>query len=217
MALLTADDVLNKKFQYVKFREGYDQIEVDEFLDEVVGTIYSLTVENAELKEKLEAANRRIAERSSGEVESVAVEETVIEPEEAQPEAEVATEEVLADQVVAPVAPVAPATPAAGDTGPEAATSMLALAQRLHDEYVDDGRAEGERIVSEAQAQGRQIVAEAEEKRDSILKNLGDQQQELEQTINNLREFEGDYREAISSHLKKLLKEVSAPAGDDMN
>ena len=28
MALLTTEDVLNKKFQYVKFREGYDQDEV---------------------------------------------------------------------------------------------------------------------------------------------------------------------------------------------
>ena len=48
MTLLTADDVLNKKFQYVKFREGYDQDEVDEFLDEVVSTIYSLQMENQE-------------------------------------------------------------------------------------------------------------------------------------------------------------------------
>lgn len=51
MALLTTEDVLNKKFQYVKFREGYDQDEVDEFLDEVVSTIYSLQMENQELKE----------------------------------------------------------------------------------------------------------------------------------------------------------------------
>ena len=65
MALLTTEDVLNKKFQYVKFREGYDQDEVDEFLDEVVSTIYSLQMENQELKEKLEAAERRVAELSN--------------------------------------------------------------------------------------------------------------------------------------------------------
>ena len=59
MALLTTEDVLNKKFQYVKFREGYDQVEVDEFLDEVVSTIYALQMENQDLKEKLEAAERR--------------------------------------------------------------------------------------------------------------------------------------------------------------
>ncbi|KGF01812.1 cell division protein DivIVA, partial [Actinomyces sp. S6-Spd3] len=39
MALLSTEDVLNKTFQSVKFREGYDQVEVDEFLDEVVETI----------------------------------------------------------------------------------------------------------------------------------------------------------------------------------
>jgi len=39
MTLLTADDVLNKKFQATKFREGYEQDEVDSFLDHVVETL----------------------------------------------------------------------------------------------------------------------------------------------------------------------------------
>ncbi|WP_250448309.1 DivIVA domain-containing protein, partial [Actinotalea sp. C106] len=64
MALLTADDVLNKKFQATKFREGYDQDEVDDFLDEVVNTLRSVTAENDDLKGKLAAAERRIAELS---------------------------------------------------------------------------------------------------------------------------------------------------------
>jgi len=42
MAMLTADDVLNKKFQATKFREGYDQDEVDDFLDDVVNTLRSI-------------------------------------------------------------------------------------------------------------------------------------------------------------------------------
>ena len=33
---LTPEDVVNKRFQATKFREGYDQDEVDDFLDEVV-------------------------------------------------------------------------------------------------------------------------------------------------------------------------------------
>lgn len=36
MALLSTDDVLNKRFSITKFREGYDQDEVDDFLDEIV-------------------------------------------------------------------------------------------------------------------------------------------------------------------------------------
>ena len=39
MALLTADEVLNKKFQATKFREGYDQDEVDDFLDCVIWSL----------------------------------------------------------------------------------------------------------------------------------------------------------------------------------
>ena len=33
---LTPEDIVNKRFQSTKFREGYDQDEVDDFLDEVV-------------------------------------------------------------------------------------------------------------------------------------------------------------------------------------
>ena len=56
MTQLTADDVLNKKFQPTKFREGYDQDEVDEFLDQIVEAMRDLENENAELKAKLSPA-----------------------------------------------------------------------------------------------------------------------------------------------------------------
>jgi len=36
---LTADGVLNAKFRATKFREGYDQDAVDDFLDRVVATL----------------------------------------------------------------------------------------------------------------------------------------------------------------------------------
>jgi DivIVA domain-containing protein len=43
---LTPDDVVNKRFQPTKFREGYDQDEVDDFLDEVVEELRRLNKEN---------------------------------------------------------------------------------------------------------------------------------------------------------------------------
>ncbi len=208
MALLTADDVLNKKFQSVKFREGYDQIEVDEFLDEVVATIYSLTVENNELKEQLAAAGQRIEEISSGvavvpEAPVAVVEETVVEevPEPVvEPEPVSFVEE--APQAVEAVAPVVV-------DDPQTATSMLSLAQRLHDEYIDDGKAEAQRIIGEANNKAEEIVAEANTQRDEILSQLAQEQGGLEESINQLREFEGDYRKAISEHLQGLLQQVN--------
>lgn len=198
MALLTTEDVLNKKFQYVKFREGYDQVEVDEFLDEVVSTIYSLNVENQDLKEKLEAAERRIAELSGG-AEALPV-ETVVE------EAPVVEAEPVAPLVAAPALVEEP-------EAAQSATSMLALAQRVHDEYVRDGKEESERIIAEARAKGDEIVADAQSQHETILAQLDQQRGLLETKINELRTFETEYRSNLRGHLEGLLKEVDGGVG----
>ncbi|CAM2938081.1 DivIVA domain-containing protein [Actinomyces slackii] len=192
MTLLTADDVLNKKFQATKFREGYEQDEVDEFLDEVVEAMRQLEAENADLKAKLEAANRRVAELGEGGAVPAAP--------------------------VAPVAPVAaPAEPAAAmpgmagmdsPQGPAAASGMLELAQRLHDEHVANGKAEGERIVTEARSTGEQIVREAEDQRNRTLAQLEKERSGLEHKIDELRRFESDYRTRLKSYLQNLLTNV---------
>ena len=187
MALLTTEDVLNKKFQYVKFREGYDQDEVDEFLDEVVSTIYSLQMENQDLKEKLEAAERRVAELSNSDYTPA--------------------------ETPAPVAAPAVETPApaAALTGPqdaESATSMLALAQRVHDEYVRDGEEQSAKIIAEANAEREKIIADAQTQKDSLLSQLDQERELLENKINGLRTFEAEYRTNLRSHLETLLKEV---------
>lgn len=198
MALLTTEDVLNKKFQYVKFREGYDQVEVDEFLDEVVATIYALNVENQELKEKLEAAERRVSELSSG--APVQAEPAVAASPEPEP-----TPQPDTTPEPAPEPQPAAATPAE----PESATSMLALAQRVHDEYVRDGREESEKIIAEARSKGDEIVADAQKQRETILAQLDQERGLLESKINELRGFESEYRASIRGHLETLLKEVN--------
>ena len=204
MTLLTADDVLNKKFQATKFREGYEQDEVDEFLDEVVEAMRQLEAENADLKAKLDAANRRVAELGDTAARGIS-ETTVVEP-------------VVQQQQEAPVAPVAPvmAPPvfhqgAAGETGgqgPAAASGMLELAQRLHDEHVANGKAEGERIVTEARSTGEQIVREAEDQRNRTLAQLEKERANLEHKIDELRRFESDYRTRLKSYLQNLLANV---------
>ena len=187
MALLTTEDVLNKKFQYVKFSEGYHQDEVDEFLDEVVSTIYSLQMENQDLKEKLEAAERRVAELSNSDYTPA--------------------------ETPAPVAAPAVETPApaAALTGPqdaESATSMLALAQRVHDEYVRDGEEQSAKIIAEANAEREKIIADAQTQKDSLLSQLDQERELLENKINGLRTFEAEYRTNLRSHLETLLNEV---------
>lgn len=85
MALLTAEDILNKKFAATKFREGYDVEEVDDFLDEVVRTLSAVQEENEELRSKLTAAERRVAELSRSDAAAAAVAAPVAAPAPAQP------------------------------------------------------------------------------------------------------------------------------------
>ncbi|CAM5793578.1 DivIVA domain-containing protein [Cellulomonas persica] len=199
MALLTADDVLNKKFQATKFREGYDQDEVDDFLDEVVNTLRDLQGENEDLKTKLAAAERRIAELSrAGAQQSVAA---PVAPPKPEP---------VPEPVVAAPAPVAPAVSAAParTSEPESATGMLQLAQKLHDDYVRSGQEESERLVGEAKAQANRIVREAEETSQRTLGQLEQERSLLERKIDELRVFERDYRTRLKSYLENLLGDL---------
>jgi len=224
MALLTADDVLNKKFQPTKFREGYDQDEVDDFLDEVVNTLRVVGSENEELKAKLEAAERRVAELSSGgapaaqdAAEAPAEQTAQFSPVTSQEDTSAAEEtptdqgEETAEADEAPATEQAPSSQEAGTTGgdePASATGMLQLAQRLHDEYVSNGKTEADRLVSEARAEGERLTREADEQRNRTLSQLEGERSLLERKIDELRVFERDYRTRLKSYLEGLLSDV---------
>lgn len=47
---LTPDDVANKRFKVVRFREGYDETEVDAFLEEVEAELRRLNARVLELE-----------------------------------------------------------------------------------------------------------------------------------------------------------------------
>ncbi|MBD3778350.1 MAG: cell division protein DivIVA, partial [Micrococcales bacterium] len=106
----------------------------------------------------------------------------------------------------APVAtaPVAPQR----QSEPESATGMLALAQKLHDDYVRSGQEEGERIVNEAKGQAQRIVREAEETSARTLSELEQERSVLERKIDELRVFERDYRTRLKSYLENLLGDL---------
>ena len=50
---LTPDDVVTKQFQHVRFKEGFDPDEVDDFLDEIVVEWRKALAENEELKARI--------------------------------------------------------------------------------------------------------------------------------------------------------------------
>lgn len=210
MELLTTDDILNKKFTATKFREGYDIVEVDDFLDEVLNTLRAYEGENGDLKNKLAAAERRVAEltRQNAAQAAAAAAAPAAAPEPTPapaPEPE-------------PAPAPAPAAPARLSE-PESATGMLQLAQKLHDDYVRSGQEEGDRIVTEARTEGERIVREAQETSARTLGQLEQERGLLERKIDELRQFERDYRMRLQSYLENLLGDLNnrgavMPGGD---
>jgi DivIVA domain-containing protein len=226
---LNPEEVVNKRFSPTKFRQGYDEEEVDEFLDEVVAELRRLNAENDELRSKLSACESRVAELSRGGDHAQATasgsagpagdhaipaqsapEQAVAEPAAAEatpeptPEPEPAVA-AAAEPVPEPAPEPAP-TPAASE--PESAAGMLALAQRLHDEHVQAGKDERTKIVTEARETAARLVRDAEERQRETLGNLEQQRQVLERKVDELRSFEREYRARLKAYLETQLREL---------
>ena len=143
---LTPEDVVNKRFQPTKFREGYDQDEVDDFLDEVVVELRRLNQENEELSQRLVASDSRITElQRSGSQQSYPQAEAPAAPAPAP-----TPEPVAAPAAVAPVA-AAYAAPAAIDDAANT-NNLLQLARRLHEEHVREGVEKRDALIAEGHA-----------------------------------------------------------------
>ena len=82
---LTPEDVINKRFQPTKFREGYDQDEVDDFLDEIVVELRRLNQENAELRDRLEGADAPTAASEAETSSAVSAQDSAQEQETVEP------------------------------------------------------------------------------------------------------------------------------------
>jgi DivIVA domain-containing protein len=180
---LTPDDVVTKQFQHVRFKDGFDPDEVDDFLDEIVIEWRKALEENVELKAKLAAYE-------SGEA-----------PEAAAPVAAPA-----APEAPAPVAEV-PSEPA--PTGSATATAgIIELAQRLHDEHVAEGEAKRNALIAEAETEVARIRTEAEAKQREESARLERERNTLEARITELRNFERDYRSQLRGYIEGQLREL---------
>ncbi|WP_434991897.1 DivIVA domain-containing protein [Arthrobacter sp. Ld5] len=202
---LTPEDVVNKRFQPTKFREGYDQDEVDDFLDEIVVELRRLNSENEELR-------RRLGDGPSDAAQATAIPAPVAASTHTEPATDetAAAPAVQADDEASPAAiPDTPAS-AAPVTSAESAAGVLAMAQRLHDEYVNAGVEQRDKIIAEAQLEATGLVDEAEEKSRKTLGDLEEQKTVLERKVEQLRGFERDYRARLKAYIEGQLRDLDA-------
>lgn len=190
---LTPEDVVNKRFQPTKFREGYDQDEVDDFLDEVVVELRRLGMENEELRQRLAASDAQISELQQG-------------------GATAAPAAAAAAPVPTPVATPAPAEAgfAGGDPSLDQnnTNNLLQLARRLHEEHVREGVEKRDSLIAEGHATAARIVSEAEQRQRAELNALDQERQSLEGRIEDLRSFEREYRAKLKGHIEGILHDL---------
>ena len=225
---LTPEDVVNKRFQPTKFREGYDQDEVDDFLDEVVVELRRLGQENEELRQQLTASESRVSElqRSGGSTPATAsAPQPAAEPEptpEPEPEPTPEPEPVAAAPAVTPPTPSYAAP--SGESETASTNNLLQLARRLHEEHVKEGVekrdaliAEGRdaaaRLTSDAEVEQRRITTDAEAQQRAQLAQFEQERATLQTRIDELRTFEREYRQKLKGYIEGQLRELDT-AGD---
>src|SRR3954447_19789864 len=197
---LTPEDVVNKRFQPTKFREGYDQDEVDDFLDEVVVELRRLGQENEDLRQRLIASESRIAElqRSGGGVAAQA---------RAPPAPE--RQQAPGQQPQGLSYPTAASVDASA-IDPSNTNNLLQLARRLHEEHVREGIEKRDALIAEGHATAARVVAEAEAKQRSQISSLDQERALLEHRIDELRTFEREYRQKLKGYIEGQLRELDA-------
>ena len=216
---LTPEDVVNKRFQPTKFREGYDQDEVDDFLDEVVVELRRLNQENEELRQRLVAGDSRIAELQRGSVQAPPASSNFTqEPAPFIAPAPVPVPVPAAEPTPAYAAPQA-AAPVDDSLDPSSANNLLQLARRLHEEHVREGIEKRDALIAEGHETAARVVEEAEAAQRTQIGSLDQQRQQLEQEnqrleqkIEELRTFEREYRQKLKSYIEGQLRELDSNA-----
>ncbi|MEO0024065.1 MAG: hypothetical protein RL196_506 [Actinomycetota bacterium] len=196
---LTPEDVVNKRFQPTKFREGYDQDEVDDFLDEIVVELRRVYQENEDLRQRLLASEGRIAElqrsgagmasQLGGSAPAIAVPELSAAAPTFSPFPEASTDPNSVD-------------------GGNNTNNLLQLARKLHDEHVREGLSKRDALIAEGHATAARLVREAEAQHRADFSNLEREKALVEHSIQELKSFEREYRAKLKSYIQGQLEEL---------
>ena len=235
---LTPEDVHNKQFTTVRLREGYDEEEVDAFLDEVEGELTRLLRENEELRAKLAAATRAAAQaqqqaqqqgpgpmdRGPGPMDRPPMDRAPV-PMDRMPQRR--EPQPIPPQLPAPM-PMAMAVPQQPQFQPggDSAARVLALAQQTADQAIAEARNEANKIVGEARTRADGLEREARNKAEALERDaqekhrvaMGTLEQaraSLERKVEDLRAFEREYRQRLKSYLESQMRQLESNSSDD--
>jgi DivIVA domain-containing protein len=215
---LTAEDVKNKQFTPTRFKGGYDEKEVDDFLDEVEAELTRLYRENTDLRARLQVAEQGARQPAGAPgalgagapAASFTIPPAAPEPPQALPPPPQAAPPP--PQAAPPPIPVPVAAVDSGSGSQEAAMRMLAMAQKTAEDTVSDAKRDADRLLADARAKADQLERETQERHRNALGNLDGERERLERKIEELRSFEREYRARLKSYLEGQLRDLDGRA-----
>jgi DivIVA domain-containing protein len=221
---LTPADVRNKQFSTTRLRPGYDEEEVDAFLDEVEVELDRLIQENEELRAKLaeclrggkSAVSALNSPLTEPEPELMSPEPMMPEPER-RPEPAMMSMAPPEDNMDTAARVLALAQQTADQAIADArreADETLGRARREADEILGKARRQAEQITSDARARAESLERDAQERHRQAMGSLVQQREELERRVDDLRAFEREYRSRLKAYLEGQLRDLEAGATD---
>ncbi|MFZ0187682.1 MAG: DivIVA domain-containing protein [Streptosporangiaceae bacterium] len=217
---LTPADVRNKQFSTTRLRPGYDEEEVDAFLDEVEAELDRLIQENEELRAKLaevlrggKSAVSALSSPLSDPKQDMMPPEPRMEPERRQSEPMMGGMPHIEDNMdtAARVLSLAQQTAdqAIADARREA-DETLGRARREADEVLTKARRQAEQITGDARARAESLERDAQERHRQAMGSLVQTREELERRVDDLRAFEREYRSRLKAYLEGQLRDLEA-------
>ncbi|MER5455831.1 MULTISPECIES: DivIVA domain-containing protein [Micromonospora] len=218
---LTPADVHNVAFKKPPIgKRGYDEEEVDAFLDEVERELARLIEENNELRAQVERGGRGGAPAGPGGDARLAAELNDVKAQLDRVQRDKAAAEQAARAMQAELEQTRSAGGAVpGGDGEQQALRVLMMAQRTADDHVSDARREADQLLSEARSKAEEVTREARAKADALERDARQRHQEamggldakrtaLQKHIEELKQFEREYRTRLKAYLESQLRDL---------
>jgi DivIVA domain-containing protein len=219
---LTPADVHNVAFKKPPIgKRGYDEEEVDAFLDEVERELARLIEENNELRAQMERGGgpARVPAGAGGDPR-LAAEIGELKAQLDRVQRDKASAEQAARAMQAELEQVrGQGGPAITGDGEQQALRVLMMAQRTADDHVADARREADKLLTESRTKAEELTREARAKADALERDARQRHQEamggldakrtaLQKHIEELKQFEREYRTRLKAYLESQLRDL---------
>jgi DivIVA domain-containing protein len=229
---LTPADVRNKQFSTTRLRPGYDEEEVDAFLDEVEAELDRLIQENEDLRSKLAEVLRGGGKPGIPALSSPLSDQTKTDLMAPEPPMSMQMESRSPE----PMMMGRPSYGSSVEDNMDTAARVLSLAQQTADQAIADARREAdetlnrarreaddvltkarrqaEQITGDARARAESLERDAQERHRQAMGSLVQQREELERRVDDLRAFEREYRSRLKAYLEGQMRDLEAGVTD---